>query len=464
MTAAEKTFRLENPYVWAELDPGRGGAVTGLFYKKAVSFPLISDRGSGFAGSGALFAPWVEVAGAPVENWRAQIIRRAARSVGLKAELARGLAWERKIRLETGASGLSVKDVFRNRTGNVVKVRIGMNSRQENAEWRLTGRCWIGDATRCSALATSNLPVPGQIPPPPQVKMASKSFFWRQIGQYGTGLLYRARRAGYGTVSAEVLPGDYGAVQVSWRSAEISLPPRGQVGLEAEVLADEGGGAPDQENAFAPVLLRSDFAAAGRRGEPVTGFVTVVSDRRRQVRIALERVLALPGSLCKTAGTTRSTFDLIPGKVARLPVIFTPAAGGRWILRATAAERGQTIAAAESLVLIDGNSRQAAWRAYLGKMPEEHYHGSWEEIGVQIARNRRRIGGPTSIEYAVRENAAPDNDISFYERYLPFYAGMVAGVAKAVGAPPKWWAWSSAGSGTSPGLAWLSPAMGRTAR
>ena len=423
---ASPLLRLENDYVRAEVDPARGGAVAALHYGKAMVFPLIAERWAGIAGTGVLFAPWLEVDAVTVEMSGVASGARGRRFLSFSAGLA-GLAWERQLRIDRGETRFSIRDLLHNRSGRGVTVRLGMTSHQEAAAWRLTDRSWIGDERRSQELRTSSIPVPGLSPSPTRVSVTTRSFFWRQISQYGTGLLYRAQPTWQGEAAAEVSREEGSPLRVEWRSARIRLAAGGSIELAAEVLVDEGGGPPDPRHVFGPVLLRADIAAAGRRGEPVMGYVTVVSHCPRRIRIA---VAAPAEIICKN-------LRLVPGKVARLPVIFHPATRGSLTVRTVVTERGRKIATAESDVVIDGNLSQRAWRLHTARMPEESYRGTWEEISEQMASNPRPIGGPTSIEHTVGEIAAPDNDLSFYRDHLPYYARLVSGMARAVGVPPE---------------------------
>jgi hypothetical protein len=219
-------------------------------------------------------------------------------------------------------------------------------------------------------------------------------------------------------------------------------------------MVDEGGGAPNQRNAFDPVMIRADFTAAGRRGQALRGFATVVSPQRRRVQV----IVTGPKELARAA------LDLRPGKVARLPLSIRPSAPGFRILRIAVKEKGVVLASAQCTVTIDGQPRPRSRRRFSGKMPEEPYQGTWTEIGAQMARNRRRIGGPTSVEYTVEEIAAPANDLVFYRQPLPFYAQLVEGMAQVAGTAPERLGLVKRGQRTSLSPAWTLPATGATGR
>jgi len=427
MAAGTAALRLENAVMRVEVDAPAGGAVTALVLKRAQVFPLIVGRGAGVAGCGLLFAPRLEVGGSSPRRWRMTAVGSEGGELALAGVPAAGLKWERRIGLAPGESRMTFRDLLRNESARVLTLRLGVACRQDGAPWRLTDRSWIGSLRTAKALATSSLAVPGQPVPPHRARVSAASFFWRQIGQYGTGLLYRFRAPVRGVGVAAILPGPDRALEVGWRSRPLRLRPGACVAWDSEVLLDEGGGPVDPAGAFGPVLVRADFAAAGRRGQPLTGFATVVSPQRRSVAVTVSgrQVLA------------RREFDLGPGQVARLPVVYTPRIGGTVRLRVAVTDRGRPVGTAQCAILVDGSVRQRTWRTFVAPMPEEHYRGSWEEIGAQIARARRRIGGPTSLDITRGEITAPDNDVPFYRRHLPYYARLLEGMAPVLGAAPS---------------------------
>jgi hypothetical protein len=409
---ATEPILLENDFVRVSVDALHGGAVTAMAYKKAHSFDFIADKGAGIAGSGSLFAPVVESAGKTADALTLRATRSGGRAITLSGSLADGLSLERRFQMGAQQSGFSITDVIDNDSARDVSVRVGATSRQQAAPWRWTDRSWIGDQTSVIARHT-----PSTDSSPVRLETGG-TFFWRQIEQYGTGFLYRVKAP----VNAAVELGE----DVVWKSQSLVVPAHGRVAVQSEVWIDEGGGAPDQHNAFASVLVRSDAAAAGRSGQPLTAFATVVSPVPRQVRISVSTDREL----------THADVTLVPGKVARVPLAFSPSGKGDLAIHATVAENGHELGAATAHALIDGDPSSEIWKNYVSRMPEEHYHGTWEEIGEQVARNRNHIGAPTTVQIAPRKNPAFDGDLSFYRKRFPYYTDLIAGVAKAAGVAP----------------------------
>jgi hypothetical protein len=419
---ATEPLLLENEYVRVAVDPLHGGAVTSMLYKKAVNFGFIADKGAGIAGTGALFAPIVESSGKTANNLAMQVRKTNSRDVTLStplSQLAVGLSLERRIRMGERQSSFSLEDVIRNDSVRDVSIRFGANSYQQAEPWRLTDRSWIGDESTNIARH-----MPSQGVAPAQLETAGRPFFWRQIEQYGAGFLCRVQSPkSAGDLSADVLADKGNPVQVTWKSRETIVPAHGSVAVYSVVAIDEGGGAPDQSNALAPVLVRSDMAAAGRSGQPFNAFATVVSPQQRRVRVTVstDREIA------------HADLALTPGKLARVPVVFTPTAKGSLTMRVAVTENGKEIASAISQALIDGDPSNETWKTYVGKMPEEYYHGSWQEIGEQVAQNSNHIGAPTSIQINTRKDPSSQTDLPFYRERFPYYSDLVAGVAKVKG-------------------------------
>lgn len=421
---ATETVVLENAYVAVTVDPLDGGAVSRIVYHKAVRFPFIADKGAGVAGSGALFAPVIERDSSAAGRLAMQVTRQDARSVTLSAPLAdvaAGLSLERCLRMGAEQSGFSIEDVIRNESAGDISVRVGALSRQQAESWRLADRTWIGDRTTSIERHT-----PAQKAPTARVESAAGPFFWRQVGPYGTGFLYRVESVKAPIeLSEDILPAQGNPVQVVWKTSVLKVPAHGSVAIKALVAVDEGGGPPDRENFSAPVLARSDAALAGHSGEPLIAFATVVSPEPRNVRVTLtaDRELA------------HADLRLVPGKVARVPVRFTPSAKGDLAIRVAVTENGREIAADTSHTVIDGDARNEIWKTYSSKMPEETYRGSWEAIGEGLAHNADHIGAPSSVRITTRKDAAA-GDLSFYQKRFPYYTELVAGAAKVARVNP----------------------------
>lgn len=433
-------LKLENAWLSATVTPAAGGAIRRLHYRNAFTFPLIAGRGAGVAGCGRLFAPRIEVNGVPADWSDVRVEHADAGEIVLSASfpaIAPKLGWRRRMSLEPDGTEIAIDEELRNAGDRPVPVRIGGASRQEAEPWRDTDRSWIGNATACepqhvpvTRQATNSVSFErGTLPDlsPDRVEISGRRLFWRQIEQYGTGVLYRLDLPEAGTMTSVDLPEPGSPREVTWRSPEMLVPAHGSLRWHAVVSVDEGGGKPDQDNAFAPVLARSDFAAAGRTGEQLIGFATVVSPRPRKVRVTVLTDHELAAA----------DFSLVPGKVARLPVAFKPGSKGELPVQVTVSEAGRTIASATSQVLIDGSPDNPVWRRFTRRMPEDHYQGTWEQIGAEIVKNPHPIGAPTSFAFAVAGPGASAADYAFQSSHFPFVASMIEGAAHALGVPPS---------------------------
>ncbi len=411
---------LDNGIVRLNVDPEQGGAITHIVYEKAVTFPLIAERGAGVAGSGRLFAPAVVVKDLNAGALALDVLRQTRTDMllsGALPEVARGLVWQRRIALIPGASRFEIEDELRNDSDREVVAKVGADSWQQGETWRLTDRSWIGNPHASRLLATSD-----RKDVAPSARLSGGRVFWRQIEQYGTGFTYRVSALpAAGEITADEAKGVGHAVEVVWRSGAVAIPAHGKVALRSEVLVDEGGGAPDQENAFAPVLARADFAHAGRLGQLLLGSATVVSPRAERVTVVVTSDHEL----------VRQEMELRPGKVARLPVRIMPASKGEMSIRVDVLAGGKSIATAATSALIDGDAANPVWQRFASRMPEEYYHGSWTEIGEQLVRGGQPIGGPTALPISLSLEAVPNNSLAYYERRFPYGAELMQGIAKA---------------------------------
>ena len=419
---ATEPLLLENEYIRITIDPLRGAAVTSLLYKRALTFPLIASKGAGIAGTGALFAPVLEIGGASMTP--STVARLSGTAATFSGVLAPGLFFERHLRLGPHESGFSITDVVRNDTGRNAIIRIGTSSRQQSEPWRLTDRSWIGDSART---------LDGASGAPSNLQVSSGPFFWRQIEEYGTGFLYQVRPVGTPLdldAKFPVKPGE--PAQVTWKSAALTVPAHGARTVESIVSIDEGGGPPDQRNVPEGMMLRSDIARAGRSGQPLAGFATVVSSTARRVQLVASEVSGRE--------LARADLTLEPGKVARMPVTVTPAAKGDLAIRVLAVnEEGRQIGSVTAHTSIDGGSADQSsdvWKTYTSQAPEEYYRGTWMEIGEQMAHNEKRIGAPSSLDVTKRKGPSSGEQLAFYAKRFPFYSDLMAGVAKATGAAP----------------------------
>lgn len=417
---------LDNGIIRVEVDPA-SGALARVELKTAFRFPL-NAPGAGVAGSGRLFLPWLESAGGSREVLSSA--DRPATSTDFHPNRTLRLTWKiggltlmRRITMPGQAAEFTIDDELRNGSDGERSGRVGLLCRQSAEPWRRTDRTWIGNAQQCLKLASSSLR-----PAQNERRLSGSPLFWRQIEEYGTGLLARIDTGGReGEISARGLPGAGRAVEVGWRAEPFHLASGESVRWTTEVSVDEGGGAPDEGNAFAPVLARADFAAAGRSGESVLGFATAVSARSRQVVI----IVATDHELA------RAQFQLVPGKVARLPVALVPAAGGETRVRVKVLEDGRLVSEAAAGILVDGAADSPIWRTYSRRMPEENYRGSWAEIGEQLVRSRDRLHGSNSVEITVGKAGGPDNNLAYFRRHRPYYADLLAGIARAESASPE---------------------------
>jgi hypothetical protein len=419
---ATDPLRIQNAYVSVLVDPLQGGAVTSIVYRKAISFPFIAGKGAGVAGAGALFVPLVEREGVAPERLAMRVTRRGVRDITLSGRAA-GLSLTRRLHMAAEQSGFTIEDQIRNDSTQNVIVRLGATSLQQQESWRWAERSWIGNQSE-----TIERHIPVKDGDHSHLEASTGSLFWRQIGQYGTGLLYRVQSlqtpAG---VDQEVLPAAGNPVRFTWKTRTLSVPAQGNIVVKADVLVDEGGGAPDQQNAFSAVLARSDAALAGHSGEALTAFATVVSPEPRDLRVTVSADREL----------THADLHLQPGKVARVPVLFTPSAKGDLPIRVAITEYGREIAVAASHTVIDGDAGNEIWKTYSSRMPEESYRGSWRTIGEELAQNAGHIGAPSSVQIATRSESGAAPDLSFYRKRFPYYTEMVTGAAKVAHATPE---------------------------
>jgi hypothetical protein len=409
---------LENEYVRGAVNPQRGGSVTGMLYKKAIRFPFI-------AGGKSLALSAVPMTVAPGSGLRTVVLSTSL------AALAQWLSFQRTLSTGEAESGVSTRDVLCNDSGRELTVRIGTASRQKTEPWRLTDRSWIGDSSQ-----SLERHVPGAGQDAPRLHISKSPFLWRQVEQYGTGFLYRVQGVQAAVDLTARFPAEEGnPVEVAWRSDALTVPAHGSARIESTVWIDKGGGALDQRNAFRPVLVRSDIAAAGRSGEQLAGFATVVSPVARRVRVVVTQ------SDGGKAGreVARADVQLVPCKVARVPITCTPSRKAGLAVRTTVLDTaGSTLAEASGYAVIDGApaGRSQGWETYTSPMPAEHYRGTWEQIGEQMAGNAKRIGGASYVEVRKRNSGRSDADLAFYAKRFPFYAELIAGASKVTGIRP----------------------------
>src|SRR4051794_15762955 len=187
---ATEPLLLENEFLRIAVDPANGGAITSVLYKKAIRFPFIAERGAGVAATGALFVPWIESDGTawkiPAEGVRS-IRADGGRTVTITFLPAAGVTFERRLSLSEHGTEFSLRDSVRNGSDRAITVRTGLSTRQQAEPWRREDRSWIGDGSRTLERHL------GEKGNPASLLVAAGPFFWRQTGQYGTGLLCRTQ-------------------------------------------------------------------------------------------------------------------------------------------------------------------------------------------------------------------------------------------------------------------------------
>lgn len=399
---------LENDYVKVSVDPSRGGAVTSMVYKKATTFPFIADKGAGVAGLGAFFP--VPVADGATLALKADPLKKEKDEVVLRlsASPKGGPAVERLIRLGKNESGFRITDTVK----GAGTARLGSSSRQDPQPWRMNARNWFGDAQTCQWKFT-----PYNAGDQATLEAKSGTFFWRHVGQYGVGFLYRSDGA---ATLTHTLPKDNGcAVEFAWQTAELPLPAR----LESVVLIDEGG----REGSHPPALARGeraivtlDLRAGGAVNEPVPGFATVVSALPFKGKIVVagrEIPVALEPGKAKV-----HPFDVVPDRKGVFPVE-----------AALVNEKGEKVASASTRAVVEGEGlggeHGATWATFVRKIPNAVYRGTWADIGAQLAKAGRLK--PKGADARASERRA------FYERHFPYYAELIKGAAGALGAQPE---------------------------
>src|ERR1700723_1413443 len=128
VSASARPMVLDNGLIRVAVAPELGGAVTAVTLEKAVSFPLIADKGAGVAGTGTLFAPIVECGGNIARKFALQQTASTEDTLTLSASLsglAPGLEWRRRIALAVGQTSLVIEDTLINNSGQEVRVHVG---------------------------------------------------------------------------------------------------------------------------------------------------------------------------------------------------------------------------------------------------------------------------------------------------------------------------------------------------
>lgn len=449
MMSGDGELVLENGFVRATVDPARGGVITSMAYKKAMTFPLISSKGAGVAGSGTLFSGWIQANGRSVDlstvAARAEWVKgknEAAKVLKLTAAPAPGVALVRSLRMDPEEAGFRITDNYQNLGNEAIAVRVGSTSRQQPEPWRQSLRCWFGDG---QSVYSQAVPPAGE--EPREVTASSGRVFWRLVGQYGAGFLYQAQTPpGPAKITHALSDADGKPAEFRWQASEFRLLPGQSLSLESSVLIDEGGRQGNAPAALAEsqrLIVTADLRAGGTRGEPVLGFGTVVSAVPQQVRMVVSQQYREAGRVLPGAAerVVELQFQLQPGKAQFRPFEILPSRKGLLYVNIDVfdqANRKLGSAAARSVIDGEGLTGEPGevWKLYTRKMPEEIYRGTWAEIGQQIARTRTRIGPPTSPQLERGAETHPGR-LTFYQKRFPYYAQLLQGASEVLKVPAE---------------------------
>ena len=203
------------------------------------------------------------------------------------------------------------------------------------------------------------------------------------------------------------------------------------------MLIDEGGG-PAKLFPVAlggdRLLVSADIAGGGRSGRAIRGFATVASAAPQSVKLVASRYYLDAQGAVDRKTLEEAPLSLVPGTASRRSYEFVPSRKGLLYLEVRALDTdGNVLATDRNYAVIDGDGMTGEpgrrWQAFTRRMPEEIYRGTWEEIGAQIATNRKLIGKQTSLSVSQPEDAAT---LAFYQQRLPYYAKLLSGAAKAL--------------------------------
>lgn len=421
-----KEFVLENDYVRATVDPAKGGAVTSLQYKKGTVFPLISDKGAGIAGEGRLFflAGSGEMKSDGIRAEKDEVVLRLSGTLP-------GLAFERVFRLGNKESGLRISDTFRaDKDGTF---QLAGQSRQEARSWRLNSRSWFGDGARSDWRAA-----PYNAGDKTSFEAKTGAFFWRHVGQYGVGFLYRATPPSGVATLTHHYPKENGIpAEFEWKTGEVPLTAGKSLTMESSVLVDEGGREGSNPSSCAlenRVILTLDLRAGGNVGQWMPAFATLVSavPVKATLRIvSCTRYGEKPGAE-KTVAEVPVTLDAGKARIHSFDV--EPDLKGILFVEATLlGEKGEKLAFASTRSVVEGEGLGGElggiWSNYVRKIPTSLYKGTWSQIGEQLAKAGRLKAKPADGRSGERK--------AFYEKHFPFYAELVAGAAAALGVPAE---------------------------
>jgi hypothetical protein len=426
---------LENEFVRLIVDPQRGGGVTEMRCKKAVSIPTTAERGAGVAGSGQFFVPLVQLGGKTVDLGSVALkAEKTGGGIKLIATLAPGLSFERTLKIDDNESGLRITDTYRNDGQTELELQVGAKSRQQPEPWRRTLRCWFGDTTRSLWQFT-----PYNAGGKEVIESKSDRVFWRVSGQYAVGFLSQVAVPQSQATLTHTLPSEKGnPAEFQWLSAPVTLPAGQSLTVSSTVLIDEGGREGNLAACADRVLVTADLRGAGHTGEAMPAFGTVVSAVPHKVKMVVSDFIYVEPM--KNPARKVHEFDLTlePGKAAWRHFEVTPPGKGLYYIEvAVLDENGQNLGLGSSRAVIDGADLPAgefanAWKKYTQKLPEVHARGSWAEIGAQLAQS----GTPGPLRRRDNDEAQAKEALAFYQKKFPFYAELITGAAGALNLPP----------------------------
>ena len=432
---------LENDFVKVTIDPQKGGAVTEIIYKKAVTIPDIAQRGAGSAATGRLFVPQIKVGETALDlatiPMKAQPIR-AGDERGLKLtaaldRLAPGLAIERTILLGAQESGLRIADTLRNGGAQAVTLQAGALCAQQPEPWRLATRCWFGDAGRSLWQYT-----PYNAGSRETIESKSGKAFWRMTSQYAVGLHYQIEWPGPATLTHYLAKDNGNPVEFGWLTAPVPIAPQASVTLAGSVLVDESGIEGNARNASNRVLVSADLRAAGKSGEPMPGFVAVVSAVSRKVKVVVTGTMVDEKKTPEPRSVYEADLVLEPGKGQwRQFECAAPQPGQYTVTAKVLDDKGVELAGSGDRAIIDGESQTGGefyqvWQKYIRRLPEVNAKGTWAEIGEHLVKQNR---GPFKAKKNPPEQAAAL--MAFHQKKFPYYAELLQGAAKALNVAPE---------------------------
>jgi len=444
---ASEALTLENRHMSVTIDARHGGAVVTMVHKHAVSLPIIENRGAGIAGKGRFFVPVIELGDRRFDlNEVAMRVAPGARTSDLTLtadlqELCPGLRIERRFEADEGESGFRITDRLVNDGSDTreLTLRIGATCRFDGQPWNRSLRCWFGDRQTSRWMFT---PYGRGIES--KYQSPTNRPFWRVIGQYGTGFLYRPVAAGESTALVHRLPEQPGnPAEFEWMGDVVKLPAEGELSVASAVLVDTGGREGNQSATLLQadrIIVHGDLPRAGRRAAPMDVFVTATSPVSRRVRVVVqERFVLLDWAQPRkeTEPKEVAVFDLdLPAGIGVVRHLrHAPSHSGLMYLRFEVRDESDVVlSSTEPRAVIDGHliteegEFPQTWQRYVRRLPEVHLRGSWEEIGQQMAR----LG-------LIKQKEDPSHAaerLALYEERFPYYARLLHGAAAELKVEP----------------------------